>query len=207
MRRIVSSIVERHQRRFSVILRNMLPLATAFVLLETCAIAANIRTDYDHNANFSNYKTYSWATVKTSNPLDEDRVKGAVDRDLQANGWQRLPSGGVATLFATGNIKNEPEAETMYDGLGGGWGGGWGWGGWGGFGGGFGPGGFGEATTTTENQRVEHLVIDIFNASNHHLLFRGVADNDLSNNAGKNIKNLTKDINDILKKLPRSAKS
>jgi hypothetical protein len=95
----------------------------------------------------------------------------------------------------------------MYDGIGGGWGGGWGWGGWGGFGGGFGPDGFGESTTTTENQRVEHLVLDIFDASNHHLLFRGVSDNDLSNKAGKNINNLTKDINDILKKLPRSAKS
>ena len=72
-----------------------------------------------------------------------------------------------------------------------GWGGGWGWGGWGGFGGGFGPGGFGDSTTRIENQRVAHLVLDIFDSTNHHLLFRGVTDRDLSNNSGNGIRMVT----------------
>jgi hypothetical protein len=179
-----------------------LSFAAALLLSGTFALANNVRTDYDHGANFSSYHTYSWGTVKTSNPLNEDRVKAAVDKDLQAKGWQLVASGGSATVFATGNVKNEQEAETMYDGMGGGWGGGWGWGGFGGFGGGFGMGGFGEADTTVENQRVGHLVVDVFDASSHHLLFRGVADYDLSNKASKNTKNLDKDISDMLKKFP-----
>jgi hypothetical protein len=118
------------------------------LLSGTFALANNVRTDYDHGANFSSYHTYSWGTVKTSNPLNEDRVKAAVDKDLQAKGWQLVASGGSATVFANGNVK------------------------------------------------------DIFDASSHHLLFRGVADDDLSNNAGKNTKNMDKDISDMLKKFP-----
>jgi hypothetical protein len=182
--------------------RTLLSFPAIILLSGAFAFAANVRTDYDHNAKFSNYQTYSWGTVKTADPLNEDRVKAAVNKDLQAKGWQLVPTGGSATVFAAGNVKNEQEAETMYDGMGGGWGGGWGWGGFGGFGGGYGAGGFGEATTTTENQRVGHLVVDIFDASNHHLLFRGVADNDLSNKASKNTKNMDKDIAQMFKKFP-----
>jgi hypothetical protein len=81
---------------------------------------------------------------------------------------------------------------------------GWGLGlgGFGGFGGGFGTGGFGEADTTVENQRVRHLVVDIFDGSSHHLLFRGVADHDLSNKASKNTKKLDEDIGDMFEKFP-----
>ena len=192
--------------------RNCLSVLTAALLLPgIAAFAASVRTDYDHSANFANYKTYSWGAVTTANPLNEARVKAAVDADLQADGWQLMPLGGAATIIATGTVKNEQELETMYDGMGGGYGlgGGWGWGGgWGGgFGGGYGAGGFGEATTTTQNQRVGHLVVDIFTTSDHKLLFRGVADNDLGQNSSKNTKNLNKDVADILKKLPKSAKS
>jgi hypothetical protein len=176
----------------------VLSLTAALLLSGTFSQASNVRTDYDHGANFLNHHTYSWGSVKASNPLNEDRVKAAIEKDLQAKGWQLVASGGNATVFATDNVKSEREAETMYDGIGGGWG----WGGWGGFGGGFGMGGFGEANTTEENQRVGHLVVDIFDVSSHHLLFRGVADDDLSNKASKNTKNLDKDVNDMFKKFP-----
>ncbi len=192
--------------------RNSLLVLTAALLLPgITALAANVRTDYDHSADFANYKTYSWGTVTTANPLNEDRIKAAVNADLKADGWQLMPSGGTATIFATATVKNEKELETMYDGMGGGYGlgGGWGWGGgWGGgFGGGYGSDGFGEATTTTQNQRVGHLVLDIFTASDHKLLFRGVSDNDLGNNSSKDSKDMDKDIANMLKKLPKSAKS
>lgn len=186
-------------------------LATTMVLSFSYAVASNVRTDFDHGANIASYKTFSWGTVSTANPLNEDRVKAEISRDLQAKGWQLMPSGGRATVFATDKVKNEQELETMYDGFGGGgWGGGWGWGGWGGFGGGYGMGGFGgggDATTTTETQRVGHFVMDIFDASSHKLLFRGVADNDLSNNSSKNSKGLKKDVDTMLKKLPSDSKT
>lgn len=191
--------------------RSVVAFASTLFLAGSCAFASNVRTDYDHNAKFENIHTYSWGKVKTSNPLYKDRVKAAVDKDLQAKGWQLVPSGGNATVFATDMVKTEQEAETMYSGmdddmdgaLGVGWGGGWGWGGWGdGFGDGYGMDGFGDSTTTIHNQRVAKLVVDVFDHSTHKLMFRGVADNDLGNNSNKNTKNMDKDVNQMFKNFP-----
>jgi len=186
--------------------RIALPIAA--VLLSTSLAQADVHTDYDHHANFSKYHTYSWGNVKTDNPLNVARIKREVDKDLQAKGWQLVPSGASTTVFATGNIKNEQELETFYNGFGGGWGGG-GFGGFGDdFGGGFGGlGNSGEATTTTNNQPVGHLVLDIFDNSSHTLLFRGNASNDVSNKSEKNTKNIDKDIDKMFEKFPPKEKS
>jgi Domain of unknown function (DUF4136) len=162
------------------------------------ALAANVRTDYDHSANFAQIHTYSWEKVKTSDPFYADRIKQAVNAQLQAKGWQLVPSGGDVTLFAADKVHNQQEVQTMYDGLGGGWGGGWGWGRWG-----WGDaGGFGEATTTTTNQPVGNVVIDIFNSNTKKLLWRGLASGDISTNASKNTKALDSDIKKMFNNFP-----
>jgi len=160
----------------------------------------NVRMDYDHSVDFSQYHTYSWGQVKTSDPFYVDRIKQAVNQRLQAKGWRLVPSGGAVTIFATDNVHNQKETQTMYDGLGGGWGGGWGWGGWG-WGGGWGPG-IGDATTTTTNQPVANLVIDMFDSTSKKLLWRCLATEDLSTNANKNTKQLDGDIAKMFKDFP-----
>ena len=128
----------------------------------------------------------------------EGHHEQAVDKQLQAKGWQKVPSNGSATIFSSDNVHNQKEVETMYNGWGGGWGGGWGWGGWG-----WGnPGGFGDATTTTSNQPVGHLVVDIFDGTSKKLLWRGLATENLSTNDAKNTKALDGDINNMFKKFP-----
>jgi uncharacterized protein DUF4136 len=161
-----------------------------------------VKTDYDHAVDFSQYHTYSWGQIKTSNPLYVDRIKQAVDQQLAEKGWQLVQSGGNAKIFAVGNVHNQQEVQTLYDNMGPGWGAGWGWGSWG-----WGPGaGFGESTSTTINQPVGHLVIDIFDGESKKLLFRGVSSGDISNNAEKNTKNLDNDIKKIFKDFPPKAK-
>jgi hypothetical protein len=93
--------------------------------------AGNVRTDYNHQADFAQFHTYSWGNVKTSDPFYVDRIKQAVDQQLQGKGWQLVTSGASVTIFASDNLHSQKEVQTMYDGFGGGWGGGWGWGGWG----------------------------------------------------------------------------
>ncbi len=163
------------------------------------AFADSVKSDYDHGADFSKFHTYSWGKVGTANPFYVDRIKQGVDKQLQAKGWRLVPSGGDATIFATDRVHNEKEMETMYDGMGGGWGGGWGWGGWGWGGGG---GLMGDETTTTVNQRVGKLVVDIFETGSKKLLWRGSSSADLSNNSSKNTKDLDKDIAKMLKDFP-----
>jgi hypothetical protein len=43
------------------------------VALET-AVAQQVTTDFDHQANFSQYKTYSWQEIKPANSLWDARI-------------------------------------------------------------------------------------------------------------------------------------
>ena len=190
-------------------MRRSLQLVLAGALLlgsSVVALGDNVRTDYDHQANFSQYHTYSWGQVKTSDPFYVGRIQQSVNSQLHAKGWQMVPSGGSVTIFASDNLHNQQETQTMYDNLGGGWGGGWGWGGWG-WGGGWGGPGFstGIATTTTTDQNVGTLVIDLFEGSSKNLLWRGLATENLSSNAAKNTKMVDGDINSMFKNFPPKA--
>lgn len=108
-----------------------------FALVAVIALscfAREIRTDFDHQVNFSQYKTYSWAKVDTPDPLWSDRVKQAVDRELAAKGWTPVPSGGDVSIVAVGTTRDKPALRTFYDGFDG-----WLW------------SGFADATTYVEN--------------------------------------------------------
>jgi Protein of unknown function (DUF3300) len=41
--------------------------------------AQEVKTDYDRNANFAQYKTYSWETVKTKDTLDSIESRTLAD--------------------------------------------------------------------------------------------------------------------------------
>jgi hypothetical protein len=166
------------------------------------AFAGDVRTDYDHIINFSQFNTYSWGKVQTSNPFFVNRIQQAVDSELQAKGWQLIPTGGSVTVFATDNIHDQQEVQTMYDNMGAGWGGGWGWGGWGWGGPGFGAG---ITTTSTVDHNIGNLVIDFFDGDSKKLLWRGLSTENLSSNANKNTKMVDGDIKNMFKNFPPKA--
>src|SRR5689334_4434204 len=56
------------------------------------SFAQQVKTDYDRNADFARYKTYSWEKVLTPNPLLVDRIKAAVNAALAAKGWTQVDS-------------------------------------------------------------------------------------------------------------------
>jgi hypothetical protein len=161
--------------------------ASALLLL------AATRVDYDHSANWGQYHTYSWLKVEAGNSLWQDRIQRAVDNELMAKGWMRVPSGGEAAVSAIGSVKNQQQLETFYNGLGGGWG-------WRGF------GGTGVATTTTENVRVNDLQVDVFDANSKKLIWRGTAEKALSGDPEKNEKKMQDEVKDMFKKFPPPAK-
>jgi hypothetical protein len=166
----------------------------AMALLSGLASGQQVKTDYDRAANFTQYKTYSWQHVKTRDPLDVDRIKGAVNAALAAKGWTHVDSGGDASIVAVEMTRDQQTLNTFYDGLGGGWG-------WRRFGG----GGFGEATTTTETYKVGTVVVDLFDTKSKQLIWRGSASDTLSNNSDKNIKNLDKSIEKMFQHFPPNA--
>jgi hypothetical protein len=153
--------------------------------------AQQVKTDYDRNANFPQYKTYSWEQVKTKDALDVDRIKTAVNAVLAAKGWTQVDSGGDVSIVAMEITRDQQTLNTFYNGFGGGWG-------WRRFGG----GGFGETTTTTETYKVGTVVVDLFDTKTKQLIWRGASSDTLSNNSDKNIKNLDKGVQKMFKQFP-----
>ena len=105
-----------------------------------------------------------------------------------------MPSGGQVAIIAIEMTKERQTVNTFYDGFGGGWG--WRR---------FGAGGFGEATTTTENYKVGALVVDLFDAHSKNLIWRGSASDTLSDKSEKNIKNLDKNVQKMFDDFPPGA--
>ena len=168
---------------------SQIALAISGALLSICSLSAQqVKTDYDHSANFSQYKTYSWVQVKTSNSLWDSRVKADVNSALVAKGLSEVPTGGDLAVVASRTSQDQQTLNTFYDGLGG-FGGGYGWRGFGR--GGFGGGGFGESTTTIETYQVGTLIVDLFDGKTKSLLWRGSAsEEDLSGNSNNNIRKM-----------------
>jgi hypothetical protein len=154
-----------------------------------CLLLAGIKTDYDHEANFSQYKTYSWiGAPKASDDLWADRIMQDVDGQLAAKGWTKVESGGDATVSAFGRTQNQQTLESYYTGFGGGWR-------W---------RGFGDVTTYVENTEVGTLVVDVFDGNSKKLIWRASSSETLSSKPDKNEKKLEKAVEDMFKKFPPS---
>jgi hypothetical protein len=150
------------------------------------SLAQQVKTDFDHQANFSQYKTYSWQTIKPANSLWDARIKSAVDAQLAAKGWTQINSGGDVAIVAIATSHTEKTLQTFYDGI----------------------GGMGEATTTEQDYKEGTLVVDMYDAKTKQLIWRGSSEDTVSNNADKNEKNLDKGVAKMFRKFPpQSAKS
>jgi hypothetical protein len=175
-------------------LRSTAVFTLFFVAMLGAAFAQQVKTDFDHQANFSQYKTYSWQEIKPANSLWDARIKSAVDAQLAAKGWTRVDSGGDVAIVAIKTSHTERTLQTFYDGIGGGWR-------WRGF------GGFGESTTTEQDYKEGTLVVDLYDAKTKQLIWRGSAEDMVSNKAEKNEKNLDKGVAKMFKKFPPQAKA
>jgi uncharacterized protein DUF4136 len=161
-----------------------------FILAVVAAtFAQQVKTDFDHQANFTKYKTYSWQEIKPTNSLWDARIKSAVDAQLAAKGWTQVDSGGDVAIVAIKTTQTQRTLQTFYDGMGGGWR-------WRGF------GGMGEATTTEQDYKEGTLVVDMYDASTKQLIWRGSAEDTLSDKEAKNEKNLDKGVAKMFKGFP-----
>jgi hypothetical protein len=171
------------------LLNSMFLSVVMFFCFTAASFGQQVKTDYDRNANFGQYKTYSWEKVQTQDALLVDRVKTAVNAALAAKGWTQVDSGGDASIVAMETTQNQQTLNTFYDGFGGGWR-------W---------GGFGDATTTTETYKVGTLVVDLFDTKTKNLIWRGSSSDTLSSNSDKNIKNLDKGVQKMFAHFPPGA--
>jgi hypothetical protein len=167
--------------------------AAVFALVSATAFAQDVKTDFDKAANFGAIKTFS-IKIGTAwgNSISEGRVMTEFTDALTGKGWTKAEEGKAdAIVVIHGATEKKRELNTFYSG-----------GGYGGYGyRGFG-GGMGSASTTTTEYLVGTLVVDIFDAKNKQLIFRGSATDEISDKADKNAKKLAKASDKMFKDFP-----
>jgi len=176
-------------------LKNVMFL-TFLTLFMGCS-GIEVSQDYDMAADFSNLKTFTWYLVKqkktgdlrVDNPLLDSRIREAVDRSLSQKGYKRISQGTpnfyVGYKYA---ILTRIRSERVSTGFG------FGFGGSGSF------GGIGIGTGSDVREYDEGmLVIDITDAKNRKLLWRGTGTRRVSRHSDP--ERITKEVNENVDKI------
>jgi hypothetical protein len=165
------------------------------LVLPALAVAQDVKIDYDKAFNFSPVKTYSIKVGTTwGNDLSQRRVLTEFDEAIAAEGWKKVADGQEdIQVILHGASQTKQSASTFYSGMGG-----YGYRGFG--------GGTGTASTVMSEYRVGTLVVDMFDAKSKNLVFRGTAEDEISDNPEKNAKKLDKASTKMFKDFPPSAK-
>ncbi len=153
--------------------------ATAALVMVSCS-STTVNTDYDQQADFSSYSTFSWLgnsepdqrpTVGASQIIDA-RIRRALAGDLTAKGYSQKAQ-GEADLEVTYYTSLSSQLR-MYNT---GWGSGWGYGPRWGYGYSYWPG---WNMTTVSTYLEGTIIIDIIDREENQLVWRSVINSALS---------------------------
>jgi hypothetical protein len=174
----------------------------ALILAPAVAMAQKTSYDYDKTANFSGFKTYA---LKEGTPvgqkLIDDRIVAAIDAALAAKGFTKSESNPDVFVVYHVAFDKQKDISTFSSGYGGGYGPyGWGYG-----------GGWGGGTTSTQVRDilVGTLVIDLADAKNKAMVWRGMGVKEVDTQAKpeKRDKSITNAVNKIFKNYPPKVKT
>jgi hypothetical protein len=165
---------------------------TVSVFALVCAIATvaatKVRVDFEHSANYSNYRTYRWAgppDVQYMNQLMTERVTGFVEEALACRHLTRVKSGGDLLVRFQIRVHEQEQYFTYstwpgFD---------WDW-------------GTSISTTVAEPILLGTLTVDLVDARRDQLVFQGVSTDSISSKPEKNTKELARAVNKIFEKYP-----
>ena len=192
-----------NQRRVNMTKLSLLSI-TFVLLIAGCAVAQDVRYNFDRDADFSKFKTYKWVSLKTTaqgDSLLSKQIKKAVDIELTGKGLTKTEDDSADLYIGYQTAIGQETAFTSYNS---GWGYGPGWyrGGWYGY-----PGG-GMTTGQTSTIYTGQLDLDMYDSAQHDLVWRGVASKTIDTNAkpDKQQKNLIKAVAKLLKNYPPRVK-
>ena len=155
-------------------------------MISTIAAGQQVSVNYNHSQSFAQYHTYAWGSTN-ANKLQNSILAQVAEQDinsaLQAKGLQMVQENQNPDLIVTGN--GGLKQQTSYSA-------------WGmrGIGGGMGG--------ITPEQNVEGtLIVDLYDAKNQSLVWRGIAQNTLNNNGNKNQQMVQKAIQKMFKQWPK----
>ena len=161
----------------------------AMIVCIATAVAAGqqVSVNYNHSQSFSPFHTYAWGSNNTNqiqNSILAQVAQQDIDTALQGKGLQKVQESQKPDLILTAN--GGMRQQTSYSA-------------WGmrGIGGGMGG--------ITPQQNVEAtLIVDLYNAGTQSLVWRGIAQDTLSNNGNKNQQMVQKAIQKMFNQWPKN---
>jgi hypothetical protein len=168
----------------------------SLLMLPAIAAAQDVKIDYDKAFDFSTVKTYS-IKIGTAwgNNLSERRVLTEIDEEIASKGWKKVDEAQANIhVILHGATQTKRTASTFYSG------------GMGGYGYRYGGMDMGTSSTVVNEYTVGALVVDMFDAKAKNLVFRGTAEDEISDNPERNAKRLEKASTKLFRDFPPTAK-
>jgi hypothetical protein len=161
--------------------------ALAICLVSSFAMAQQVSVNYNHEANFSQYHTYAWGS-NNKNAIQNSILAQVAQQDIEsamsAKGLQKVQESQNPDLVLTAS--GGEREQTSYNA-------------WGmrGIGGGMGG-------ITPEQNVISTMVVSLYDTKKQELVWRGIAQDTLSNNGNKNQKEVNNAVNKMFKQWPKS---
>jgi Domain of unknown function (DUF4136) len=160
---------------------------TIICIASTVAYGQQVSVNYNHSQSFSQFRTYAWASNNANqiqNSILAQVAQQDIDTAMQGKGFTKVEESQKPDLILAAN--GGMRQQTSYSA-------------WGmrGIGGGMGG--------ITPQQNVEGtLIVDLYNASTQSLVWRGIAQDTLSNNGNKNQQMVGNAVNKMFKQWPKN---
>ena len=167
-------------------------LIAAVALVASCASGPTINTDFNPGTNFAQYSSFGFkATEQIPDPIVESRIQSAVAAALTSKGWTRNDQNPAIWVVPHVQLSEQTQLNTYNTG----WG--YGYGRWGG----------GPSTTTVEKIPIGTVIIDLVDAKEKQMVWRGTASNTLQQGASpeKRQQNLNEAMQKLFAKFPPGA--
>jgi hypothetical protein len=155
-------------------------------ITSTIAVGQQVSVNYNHSQSFSQFHTYAWGSNnanKIQNSILAQVAVQDIDSALQGKGFQKVEENQNPDLLVTAN--GGMKEQTSYSAMG-----------MRGIGGGMG-------SITPEQNVVGTMVVDLYDAKNQSLVWRGLAQDTLNNNGNKNQQMVQKAITKMFKQWPK----
>jgi len=156
-------------------------------LTSAVAVGQQVSVNYNHSQSFSGFHTYAWGSNNANqvqNSILAQVAQQDIEAALQGKGLQKVQESQNPDLIilASGGMRQQTSYSAWgMRGIGGGMGG------------------------ITPQQNVEAtLIVDLHDAKNQSLIWRGIAQDTLSNNGDKNQKMVQSAISKMFKQWPKT---
>ena len=164
----------------------VLAVCALFALVAVPVWAQQVQVNYNHGVSFSQFHTYAWGSNNT-NQIQNSILAQVAQQDIESamagKGLQKVPESQNPDLIITAS--GGEREQTSYNA-------------WGmrGIGGGMG-------SITPQQNVVATMVVSLYNPKNQELVWRGIAQDTLSDKGNKNQEMVQKAVQKMFKQWPK----